>query len=171
MGQVFVTGVPFDSLQQKIKIFCQSITPVWLLIHLAHSWIFQLPSFARYGSLLWVRCYHRAAIRYPVMLQPLTLYSMGGPLEKGSLRDIKVLRKGKEIATVDIYEYLLAGRCTTDVKLQNNDVIFVPRRGKTVAITGSVFRPAIYELKEKENLQNLLLSAAAYPHRRISTGP
>ena len=84
------------------------------------------------------------------------LYSIGGPLKKGSLREIKVLRNGSEIATVDFYQYMLTGKCTTDVRLQNNDVVFVPSRGKTVAVTGSVFRPAIYELKNDDNLQALL---------------
>ena len=42
--------------------------------------------------------------------------------------EIKVLRNGSEIATVDFYQYMLTGKCTTDVRLQNNDVVFVPSR-------------------------------------------
>lgn len=164
VGQVFVTGVPFDSLQQKIKNLLSkhysglAAYPPRTFMDLSVAQLRPIRIFVM-GEVLSPGGYTVSS--YATAFN--ALYSMGGPLEKGSLRDIKVLRKGKEIATVDIYEYLLAGRCTTDVKLQNNDVIFVPRRGKTVAITGSVFRPAIYELKEKENLQNLLLFCGGIP--------
>jgi len=95
------------------------------------------------------------------------LYALGGPLTRGSLRDVRVIRDNRIVATVDLYDYLLRGDQTSDVRLQNNDLIFIPPRGKTVAIRGEVRRPAIYELKEKEDLNTLLkfaegLLATAY---------
>ncbi len=84
------------------------------------------------------------------------LYAVGGPTTLGSLREIRVIRNNKEIAKVDIYDYLLKGRLIGDVRLQNNDVIFIPARKKSVAVQGEVLRPAIYELKENENFQSLL---------------
>lgn len=84
------------------------------------------------------------------------LYSVGGPLTSGSLREIRVLRNNKLITKVDIYDYLLKGQLLGDVRLQNNDMIFIPPRGKTVSVAGEVLRPAIYELKEGENLKKLL---------------
>jgi protein involved in polysaccharide export with SLBB domain len=83
-------------------------------------------------------------------------YTIGGPLLSGTLRNIKVLRNQKEIATLDMYQYLTTGKCSTDVRLQNDDVLYVPRRDKTVTLTGSVFRPAVYELRQDENLQALI---------------
>jgi len=84
------------------------------------------------------------------------LYSVGGPMKQGSLRDIKVIRDGEVVSTVDIYDYLMEGYSPASVQLQSNDYIFVPPRGKTVAIRGAVQRPAYYEMKEAETVGDLL---------------
>ena len=111
-----------------------------------------------------MKCLRREGTQFPATATAFNaLYSIGGPLEGGSLRNIKVLRNSEEVASVDIYQYLLAGKCSTDVKLQNNDVIFVPSRGKTVSVSGSVFRPGIFELKESDNLQSLLSFCGGVP--------
>lgn len=87
------------------------------------------------------------------------LYSMGGPLTRGSLRNIRVIR-GLSAATitvtVDLYNLLLKGYDERDVLLRENDRVFVPPRGKTVAIRGEVRRPAIYELRPGETFADLL---------------
>ncbi len=88
------------------------------------------------------------------------LYAVGGPKISGSLRDVRVVRNGQVLARVDLYDYLLRGEGREDVRLQNNDQLFVPPRGKTVAIQGQVRRPAIYELKENEGLRELIQFAA-----------
>ncbi len=98
------------------------------------------------------------------------LYSVGGPLTAGTLRDIQVIRDGKVVADVDFYSYLLKGYAPNPIRLSDNDHIFIPLRGKTVAIFGEVKRPAIYELKEGETFADLLelsggLTAAAYTKR------
>lgn len=84
------------------------------------------------------------------------LYSVGGPLQRGSLRDIKVIRDGEVVETVDMYDYLLQGYSPDPVQLQSNDYIFVPPRGETVAITGPVKRPAYYEMTEDETVGDLI---------------
>jgi protein involved in polysaccharide export with SLBB domain len=156
-GQVYVTGIPFEQLQQKIKN----------LLSKHYSGLSSIPPRTfmdlTVAQLKPIRIFIMGEVASPggyTVSSASTafnaLYSIGGPLTNGSLRDIKVLRNGSEIATVDFYQYMLTGKCTTDVRLQNNDVVFVPSRGKTVAVTGSVFRPAIYELKAEDNLQALL---------------
>ncbi len=84
------------------------------------------------------------------------LYSVGGPLRRGSLRNISVIRDGEVVETVDLYDYLLQGYSPDPVQLQSNDYIFVPPRGETVAITGPVKRPAYYEMKEGETVADLI---------------
>ena len=84
------------------------------------------------------------------------LYSVGGPLRSGSLRNIKVIRDGEVVETVDLYDYFIQGYSPNSVQLQSNDYIFVPPRGETVAITGAVKRPAYYEMREGETVQDLL---------------
>ena len=84
------------------------------------------------------------------------LYSIGGPLTSGSLREISLIREGKKVATIDLYDYLLRGYSDQEVRLAENDHLFIPLRGKTVTLAGTVKRPAIYELQTGETLKDLL---------------
>ncbi len=78
------------------------------------------------------------------------LSSVGGPAKTGSLRKIEVLRGGKTISTIDLYDFFLRGDKSADVRLQSGDTIFVPLAGPQVGVAGNVRRPAIYELKGGE---------------------
>ena len=80
----------------------------------------------------------------------------GGPSENGSMRSIKLLRNGKEIANVDLYDFLMKGVMPSDMTLQDQDVIHVPPYENRVTVNGAVKRDGIYELKNGETLQNLL---------------
>jgi polysaccharide biosynthesis/export protein len=84
------------------------------------------------------------------------IFFSGGINTSGSLRDIQVKRKGEVISSFDFYDLLLKGDITNDVRLMPNDVVFIPPISKTVAIKGQVARPGIYELKPKENLDDLI---------------
>ena len=88
-----------------------------------------------------------------------SLYYFAGPTSQGSLRDIQLIRNGKNIASVDFYNYLLTGKMVDDVRLQLDDVIFIPKRGKTISLYGEVNRQAIFEIKENEGLNQLLKMA------------
>ncbi len=88
-----------------------------------------------------------------------SLYYFNGPTTMGSLRDIRLIRGGNEITKIDFYDYLLSGKKPKDQKLQLDDVIFIPRRLKTVMIEGEVNRPGIYELKSDENIIDLITMA------------
>jgi polysaccharide biosynthesis/export protein len=85
-----------------------------------------------------------------------SLYSIGGPTVRGSLRDVRVMRGDRVIANVDLYKYFTGAGNTDDIRVQNNDVVFIPPRGKTVSINMEVRRPAIYELLPAEHLKNLI---------------
>lgn len=84
------------------------------------------------------------------------LYSAGGVNDIGSLRSVKVNRAGKEIADVDIYTYLLKGKSSLDINLKDGDVIVVSPYQNLIAVTGKVKRPMVYELRDSENLADLL---------------
>lgn len=75
------------------------------------------------------------------------VFASGGPANDGSLRDIQVKRGDRTIVHFDLYDLLLHGDKTDDVRLQTGDVIFIPFVGPQVAVAGSVNTPAIYELK------------------------
>lgn len=84
------------------------------------------------------------------------LYYAGGPTPKGSLRNVKLLAPGGEEEVVDLYDYLIKGERENDPRLYNNYTIFVPPIGKKVTLRGRVHRPAIYELKDNEGIEELL---------------
>lgn len=88
-----------------------------------------------------------------------TLFASGGPTVQGSLRHIQVRRNGVTITDFDLYDLLIHGDKTKDVKLQSEDVIFIPAVGPQVAVAGSVRSPGIYEMREGETLAHLLDSA------------
>ena len=85
-----------------------------------------------------------------------SLYYFNGPTALGSLRDIHLIRGGQKIGSIDFYNYLLTGKKIEDQKLQLDDIVFIPRRLKTVTIKGQIKRDGIYELKEKESLLDLI---------------
>ena len=84
------------------------------------------------------------------------LHYSGGPNENGSLRKIRLSRGKETNATVDLYDFLLHGKNTAGIKLQSEDVIFVPVVGPKVSVRGEVKRPAIYELKNQEKLLDVI---------------
>lgn len=93
------------------------------------------------------------------------LYSSGGPTENGSFRAIEVIRSGKKIATLDVYDFLLKGDLKNNVRLQDQDIIRIPTYLNRVEIVGEVKRPAIFELKNGESLQHLLDFAGGFTER------
>lgn len=90
------------------------------------------------------------------------LYAAGGVNEIGTLRDIKVYRRGKIISTIDVYDYILNGNIAGDVRLADNDVIVVGPYDCLVNIDGKVKRPMYYEMKESESVGRLLDYAGGF---------
>ncbi|MGC9317104.1 MAG: SLBB domain-containing protein [Armatimonadota bacterium] len=84
------------------------------------------------------------------------LYAAGGPSEIGSLRRIRLQRRGQEPQTVDLYDYLLEGDASADVLLEPGDTVFIPPAGPTVGLTGEVQRPGRYELDETATVAEAL---------------
>ena len=84
------------------------------------------------------------------------LYKAGGVNKLGSLRNIRLVRNNKTIATLDIYEFILGGKTLTDSQLQEGDVIIVPPYEMLVDIQGNVKRPMYYEMKKGETVQSLI---------------
>lgn len=84
------------------------------------------------------------------------LYSAGGVSEIGSLREINVVRKGKKVASIDIYQFIMKGTLSGDIQLQEGDAVIVPAYQQLVEIKGNVKRPMFYEMRDGETLQDLL---------------
>ncbi len=90
------------------------------------------------------------------------LYMAGGPNDIGTLRNVKVYRHGHLLSNVDVYDFLLNGKLTGDVRLQDNDVITVSPYEALVNITGKVKRPMYYEMKKTESAATLLKYAGGF---------
>jgi protein involved in polysaccharide export with SLBB domain len=84
------------------------------------------------------------------------LFASGGVAEIGSLRRIALNRSGETVTTLDLYDLLLRGDTSDDARLQQDDVIFVPPVGETVAAVGEVRRPAIYEITGEASIDDLI---------------
>ena len=90
------------------------------------------------------------------------LYMAGGPNDIGTLRNVKVYRNGRLLSNVDVYDFLLNGKLSGDVRLQDNDVITVSPYEALVNITGKVKRPMYYEMKKTETAAILLRYAGGF---------
>src|SRR3989339_102648 len=85
------------------------------------------------------------------------IFMAGGPTRVGSLRNIKLLRNNQVIQAVDLYQFILHGKKPGDVIMKSGDVVQIPPIGETIAISGNVRRPAIYELKGKTDLNDFIV--------------
>lgn len=90
------------------------------------------------------------------------LYRAGGVNNIGSLRNVQVTRNGKNVATVDVYEFIMKGKTQDDIRLQEGDVIIVPAYEALVQISGNVKRPMKFEMKKDETLSTLLNYAGGF---------
>lgn len=87
------------------------------------------------------------------------LYLARGPKETGSFRHIEVLRGGERVGVLDLYDYLIRGNPSADIRLENGDRLFVPPALIQVEVQGEVRRPAVYEMTPQEGLGDLLMFA------------
>jgi polysaccharide biosynthesis/export protein len=87
------------------------------------------------------------------------LFASGGPLPQGSLRDIQLRRGNETVTHFDLYDLLLHGDKSKDVRLASGDVIFIPDVGPQVAVVGSVTTPAIYELRGEKSFNQVIALA------------
>jgi len=159
VGQIGVNGLTLESLEKKLKSFLskvyESISPISgepttfldvTLGKLKPITVFFMGEMKKLGAYQ-VDSYSTAFT---------ALYYVGGPSIKGSLREIQIIRDGKVISTFDLYDYLMTGKRIDDIRLQNEDHIFIPPRKSTIHLTGEILRPGIYELNEEETLDDLI---------------
>ena len=90
------------------------------------------------------------------------LYRAGGVSDIGSLRNVQLVRNGKNIATIDVYQFIMKGNIQDDIRLQEGDVVIVPAYEVLVKIDGKVKRPMRFEMKKDENLSTLICYAGGF---------
>ena len=162
IGQVFVNGLNLNMLESKLfKVLSQSYSSLDSRNNKATTFLdvslgkLRPLSIQVVGEVLQPGSY----TINPSATIFSSLYYFKGPTTLGSLRDIHLIRGGEKITSIDFYDFLLTGKKISDQKLQLDDVIFIPKRKKTVSIIGAIQKPAIYEIKEHEKLLDLILLA------------
>lgn len=90
------------------------------------------------------------------------LYASGGPNQNGSFRNIMIIRNGKPLANIDIYDFLMKGELKNNIRLNDQDVIKIPAYETRVELVGEIKRPAFYECKNGEPLSALIKYAGGY---------
>jgi len=153
VGPVHVAGMPFSMLDAHLR---GAVGRVY------HN--FDLT--ADVGQIRAIQVYVSGEARRPGVYTVSSLSSLvdalftsGGPSVQGSMRHIQLRRGGAVVTEFDLYELLVHGDKSKDVKLESGDVIFMPPAGPQAAVTGSVRNPAIYELRAGEPLAGLLANA------------
>ena len=149
IGPLFVAGMTFDEMSKQIIKQSEQIVgtnvdismgslktiPVFILGDVRRPGSYTIGSFATITD---------------------ALLLAGGPTEIGSMRHVQLKRAGKLITTFDLYDLLLKGDKSKDVTLMEGDVVFVPVTGPLVGIAGNVRRPAIYELRDRYDLESVI---------------
>ena len=159
LGQVFVNGLNLTLLESKLfRVFSQSYSSLnargtspttFLDVSLGNMRPLRVQVLGEVAQPGAYTISHSATLFS-------SLYYFNGPTTLGSLRDIQLIRSGEIIGSIDFYDYLLTGKKPKDYKLQLDDVIFIPKRMKSVTISGEINRKGIYELKENENFFDLI---------------
>jgi polysaccharide export outer membrane protein len=150
IGIIGVTGLTFKELKEVLQ---REISKYYIGIEMNVSM----------GSLRTIRVYVVGNAMRPgaytvSSLSTLVnaLFESGGPSKTGSMRDIQVKRNGKTLVHFDMYDFLLKGDKTKDIRLMPEDVVFIPPVGPLAGVAGNVRNPAIYELKGETRLLDLI---------------
>ncbi len=151
IGKVFLKGVTFKNARGILQQRFASIVPGGSNIEVSISSVRTIRVNV-VGEVVQPGAYSMSALNTAFN----ALYLAGGPNRLGSLREIYVQRNGKYIDTLDVYRYLQQGDKGDDIYLENNDFLFVSVNKKQVDIAGEIKRPLIYQLKQNENLRDLI---------------
>jgi protein involved in polysaccharide export with SLBB domain len=153
VGEISVAGVHYGDLEQHLK---QGISKIFKNFNVTAS----------IGRLRSIQIIVVGDARYPGTYTISSLstlvnavFASGGPTPQGSLRDIQVRRDGVTITHFDFYDLIIKGDKSKDVRLQPGDILYIPHVGPLVAISGSVNSPAIYEIKDRSTLNDLIETA------------
>lgn len=149
IGSVFVAGMTFEEMSKQItkKLEEAKVAPA----DISMTALKTMPIFIR-GE---VRRPGPHTVGTSSTVTEALIFA-GGPNENGSIRNVQVRRKGITVASFDLYDLLLNGFKAKDITLMAGDEVFVFVKGPAVGITGSISRPAIYELNDRLDLENLI---------------
>lgn len=157
LGPIFVSGLSFNQAQQRIR---NRLVEIYSGMAGDNPNTFAAVSISNLRS---IKVNVIGEVNAPgTYTLPATasafnaLYLSGGPNENGSFRKIKVIRQNKEIAEIDVYDFLLHANSSNNIVLREQDMLFIPTYTKRVVALGAFKRPGYYELLENETLEDLI---------------
>jgi polysaccharide export outer membrane protein len=150
VGAIPVAGQTFSHVEQAVRTRLSALLKRFEL-HVSMARIRTIKVFV-VGEVIRPGSYEISALATATN----ALYAACGPTRSGSLRQVKIMRDGKNVAELDLYDFLLRGDRRFDQRLQSGDVVLIPPIGPVVAVSGSIKRPAIYEVKPGVRLTDLL---------------
>jgi len=155
IGQVPVAGLTLEAARTNIK---QRASRVYNLIDEGRARIDLTVSRVRNNQVFVVGEVERPGSYQVNALATVfrALNVAGGPTARGTFRNVEVRRAGNVVAQVDLYDYLLRGDASHDVRTEQGDIIFVGLSNRLVTLQGAVRRPGIYELRDNERISQLL---------------
>lgn len=152
IGPVEVAGLTFDQAKKLIESRTGQITGVQVDVTM--------------GAIRTIQVFVIGKVNHPGLYTVSALshvsnvlVAAGGISKIGSLRRVELKRHGQLIRTIDLYDMLLHGDTSADLRVEQGDVIFDPVIGPVVGVAGDIKDPAIYELKDSENLNKVLRMA------------
>ena len=161
VGPVMVNGLTIEAAQTKIK---KQLSSIYSSISSGNTQVS-----VTVGNVKSINVYITGNVTRPgtYTLSSLStvynaLYACSGPTSSGSLRNIKVMRGGKDVATIDLYTFLTSGNLSNNITLRDQDVIYVPAYDIRVSIDGAMKRPGVFEMKQGETLKDLLSYAGGF---------
>ncbi len=158
VGLIQVTGLTLDEVQLLLQV---QLAKVYTSLSKGSTRKTSLK--VSLGQLKSINVHFIGEVNFPGLytIHPFStilsgIIQSGGISELGSLRDIRVIRNGKVITSLDFYSFLQSGQQDDIISLKNGDRVQVQMRKSTVRISGAVRRPAIYEMTEGETLYELV---------------
>nr|MBN2277810.1 SLBB domain-containing protein [candidate division Zixibacteria bacterium] len=149
-GEIIAWGMSLEDFQTRVR---QKLEGVYTDFKVSVS----------LGKIRSIRVYLTGEVKKPgaYTVSSLTtlfnaLYLAGGPNQRGSMREIKLIRNNRVETSADLYQFLLKGDSRSDIRLSSGDAVFIPVSGPRVTIKGEIKRPAIYELKGSETIGELM---------------
>ena len=158
VGNIYARGMTYGDLKQQIKGKLSNFMPLssnTISFTLAYS---RTISVNIVGEVVKPGSYKIPAVNTAFN----ALMAAGGPSDLGTLREIKVIRDGKVMRTLDVYAFLSNPTAANDYYLQENDYLSVGVIGNVVPILGAVKRPMLYEIKKSESIGDLLALAGGF---------
>ncbi len=167
VGKVSLTGLPIEAAKKLIR---SRLTAIYPGVSSGATKVYVSLSEVRT-----IQVYVSGEARRPggYSISGLTnlfnlLYLSGGPTDKGSLRNIQVIRNNKVVREVDFYEFIKKGVLGQMLRLEDQDIIYYPIYKNRVIVEGEVKVSSIFELKEKETVQQVLNFAGGFSERAYS---